>query len=241
MPLARFEECWPLLTESLPELALNLNIVFLVDCLSSGNPVDEDHVSAVKKRDHQKFVGGFALTGLLGSGRANMLPLGTLSLDLWVIAIDPAFIAGHQSIKNCVVRIDQLYHLPAVMTTSFFLIISEHPWDKPGANLPHLQFFAKDCVYSSHTDIKLCTIDTRRFISMKFFIWPINSVVLTSLLLPHLSSSLTDSLPSFKSLMPLKNWCSVHARWSKSSRKHSICFCGIFPSLKRNFIAYRSS
>ena len=39
-----------------------------------------DHASAVKKRDHQKFVGGFALSGLLGSGRASMLPLGTLSL-----------------------------------------------------------------------------------------------------------------------------------------------------------------
>ena len=45
-----------------------------------------DHASAVKKSDHQKFVGGFALSGLLGSGRANMLPLGTLSLGLWVIA-----------------------------------------------------------------------------------------------------------------------------------------------------------
>ena len=42
--------------------------------------------------------------------------------------------------------------------------------------------------------------------------------------------------------MPLKNWCSIHARWSKSSLKHSIRFCGIiFPSLKQNFIAYRSS
>ena len=59
-----------------------------------------DHASAVKKSDHQKFVGGFALSGLLGSGRASMLPLGTLSLGLWVIAVGPAFIAGHQSIKN---------------------------------------------------------------------------------------------------------------------------------------------
>ena len=54
-----------------------------------------DHASAVKKGDHQKFVGGFALSGLLGSGRASMLPLGTLSLGLWVIAVDPAFIAWH--------------------------------------------------------------------------------------------------------------------------------------------------
>ena len=60
-----------------------------------------DHASAVKKRDHQKFVGEFALSGLLGSGRASMLLLGTLSLGLWVIAVDPAFITGHQSIKNC--------------------------------------------------------------------------------------------------------------------------------------------
>ena len=36
--------------------------------------------------------------------------------------------------------------------------------------------------------------------------------------------------------MPLKNWCSIHA----SSLKHSIRFCGIFPSSKQNLIAYRS-
>ena len=109
------------------------------------------------KRDHQKFVGGFALSGLLGSGRASMLPLGTLSLGLWVIAVDPAFTVGHQSVKNYGIWIDQLDHLPAVMTTSFFLIFSEHPWDKRRTNLPHLQFLANNYVYSSHTDIKLCT------------------------------------------------------------------------------------
>ena len=46
-----------------------------------------DHTSAVKKRDHQKFVVGFALSGLLGFGRASILPLGTLSLGLWVIML----------------------------------------------------------------------------------------------------------------------------------------------------------
>ena len=46
-----------------------------------------DHAGAVKERDHQKFVGGFALSGLLESGSASMLPLGTLSLGLWVIAV----------------------------------------------------------------------------------------------------------------------------------------------------------
>ena len=49
-------------------------------------------------------------------------------------------------------------------------------------------------------------------------------------------------LPAFlESLMALKNWCSIHARCSKSSLTHSIRFCGIFPSLKQNFIVYRSS
>ena len=47
----------------------------------------------------------------------------------------------------------------------------------------------------------------------------------TSLIIPH-------RLPAFlESLMPLKNWCSIYARWSKSSLKYSIRFCGIFPSL----------
>ena len=44
----------------------------------------------LSKKGSSKFVGGFALSGLLGSGRASMLPLGTLSLGLWVIAVDPA-------------------------------------------------------------------------------------------------------------------------------------------------------
>ena len=56
-----------------------------------------------------------------------------------------------------------------------------------------------------------------------------------SLIIPH-------RLPAFlQSLMPLKNWCSINARCSKSSLKHSIRFCGIFRSLKQNFIAYCSS
>ena len=57
----------------------------------------------------------------------------------------------------------------------------------------------------------------------------------TPLIIPH-------RLPAFlESLMPLKNWCSIHERWSKSSLMHSIRFCVIFSSLKHNFIAYRSS
>ena len=79
-----------------------------------------------------------------------------------------------------------------------------------------------------------------QLVTLTLTLCPINSVILTSLLLPHLSSSLTDSCLPWIS-MPLKNWCSIYARWSKSSLKHSIRFCGIFPSLKQNFIAYCSS
>ena len=40
-------------------------------------------------------------------------------------------------------------------------------------------------------------------------------------------------LPTFlESLMPLKNWCSIHVKWSKSSLKHSIRFCGFFSKFK---------
>ena len=67
-------------------------------------------------------------------------------------------------------------------------------------------------------------------------LWCIDFLIpCTPLIIPH-------RLPGFlESLMPLKNWCSIHAGCSKSSLKNSICFCGIFPSLKKNFIAYCSS
>ena len=197
-----------------------------------------------KKRDHQKFVGGFVLSGLLVSGRASMLLLGTLSLDLWVIAVDPAFIAGHQSIKNCGIWIDQFDHLPAVMTTSLFLIFSEHPLDKLRASLPHLEFLANNCVYSSHADIKLSTYFLYRHTTVLIheILYLANQLWYSDFLTPPTPLIIPHRLPAFlKYLMPLKNWCSIHARWSKSSLTHSLRFCGIFLSLKQNFIAYRSS
>ena len=195
-----------------------------------------------QKKGSSKVFGGFALSGLLGSGRASML--GTLSLGLWVIAVDPAFIAGHQSIKNCGIWIDQLDHLPAVMTTSFFLIFSEHPWDKLGANLPHLQFSTNNCVYSSHTDIKMYTYSLYRpsTVLIHEILYLANQLWYSDFLTPPTPLIIPHRLPAFlDSLMPLKNWCSIHARWSKSSLKHSIRFWRIFPRLKQNFIAYRSS
>ena len=57
----------------------------------------------------------------------------------------------------------------------------------------------------------------------------------TPLIIPH-------RLPAFlKSLMPQKNWCSIHARCSKSSLKDSIRFCGIFSKFKSQFYCISSS
>ena len=191
-----------------------------------------------KKKDHATFVGGFTLSDILGSGRASMLPMRTLSLGLWVIAVDPAFIAGHQSIKNCGIWIDKLDHLPAVMTTSFFLIYSEHSWDKLRANLPHLQFLANNCLYSSNTDIKLCTYCLYRHTTVLIheLLYLANQPWCSDFLSPPTPLIIPYRLPAFlESLMPLKNWCSIHVRCSKSSMEHFIRFCCIFSKFKTEF------
>ena len=78
-------------------------------------------------------------------------------------------------------------------------------------------------------------------LSLTLTLWPINSGVLTSLVLPHVSSSLIDSLPS------LNLWCRSNndARFMQDSPKTvwSIPYVSVafFPSLKQNFIAFRSS
>ena len=60
-----------------------------------------------------------------------------------------------------------------------------------------------------------------------------NQLWCIDLLTPPTPLIIPNRLPAFfESLMPLKNWCLIHARWSKSSLKHSIHFCGIFPKFK---------
>ena len=70
---------------------------------------------------------------------------------------------------------------------------------------------------------------------------PINAGVLTSLLLPQVSSSLTDSLPFLNLLCHSK----TDARFMQDAPKAvwSIPYVSLafFRSLKQNFIAYRSS
>ena len=78
-------------------------------------------------------------------------------------------------------------------------------------------------------------------VTLTLSVWPINCGVLTSLLLSYLSPSLTDSLPSLNLLCHSK----TDARFTQDGRKAvwSIPYVSVvyFPSLKHNFIAYRSS
>ena len=87
----------------------------------------------------------------------------------------------------------------------------------------------------------IVSIDTRLSLIMKFFICPINSGVLTSLIPPHLSSSLTDSLPSLNKLCHSKTDALFIQDAPKAVWSIPYILVVFFPSLKQNFIAYRSS
>ena len=130
VPLARFEEFWPLAAKFLPELPQNLHIVFLVDHQAVGDPVDVDDVFAVKERDHHELPSGPALSGLLGSGRVSVLPLGTLSLGLWMVTIHPAFVTGQQRVNDTRIRGNELNHLLAVTNTPLLLFVTEQSGNK---------------------------------------------------------------------------------------------------------------
>ena len=69
----------------------------------------------------------------------------------------------------------------------------------------------------------------------------INCGVLTSLLLPHLSSSLTDSLTSLNLLCHSKTDARFMLDASKAVWSIPYVSVAFFQSLKQNFIAYRSS
>ena len=71
----------------------------------------------------------------------------------------------------------------------------------------------------------------------------VNQLWFTDFLTPPTPLTIPHRLPVFlKSLMPLQNRCSIHARCLKSSLKHSIRFYGIFSKFKTELnIAYHSS
>ena len=72
-------------------------------------------------------------------------------------------------------------------------------------------------------------------------LWLINSGVLTSLLLPHLSPSLTDSPPSLNLLCHSKTDTRFMQDVPKAVWSIPYISVAFFPSLKHNFIAYRFS
>ena len=78
-------------------------------------------------------------------------------------------------------------------------------------------------------------------VTLALTLWPINSDVLTSLLLPHLSSSLIDSLPSLNLLCHSKTDARFMQDAPKAVRSIPYVFVAFFPSLKQNFITYCSS
>ena len=100
----------------------------------------------------------------------------------------------------------------------------EECWPLPTESLPELPY-----------NLYIVTL------TLTLTLWPINTGVFTSLLLPHLSSSLTDSLASLNLLCHSK----TDARFMQDAPKAvwSIPYVSVafFPSLRQNFIAYRSS
>ena len=102
-------------------------------------------------------------------------------------------------------------------------------------------------VYSSHTDIKLCTycfyrhtvVLNHEILYLTHQLWCIE------FLTPPIPLIIHQKLPAFlEFLMSHKNWCSIHAWFIRDGRKAvwsipyvSVAFCS---SLKENFIAYRS-
>ena len=78
-------------------------------------------------------------------------------------------------------------------------------------------------------------------VTLTLTLWPINSSVLTSLLLPSNSSSLTESLPSLNRLCHSKTDARSMQDGRKAVWRIPYVSMAFFPSLKQNFIAYRSS
>ena len=78
-------------------------------------------------------------------------------------------------------------------------------------------------------------------VTLTLTLWPINYGVVTSLLLPHLSSFLTDSLPSLNLLCHSKTDAQFMQDAPKAVWNIPYISVAFFPSLKQNFIAYRSS
>ena len=184
-----------------------------------------------QKKGSSKVCGWICCLAFLGLG-ASMLPLGTVS---WSLDHSSRSSFHHRSPEhqelqdlNWSVRPSPCCHdnvfLSDPLGTNFTQIFSIFSSSR-------IIVWTVPTLTSNYALI--VSIDIRRSLSMKYFIWPINSGVLTPLLLPHLSSSLTDSLPSLNFLYHSK----TDARFMQDAPKAvwSIPYVSVafFPSLKR--------
>ena len=132
-----------------------------------------------------------------------------------------------------------------INSTISLLIFSEHP---------QTNFAQIFCIFSSLWIIVVCTVPTmtlklctyclyrHTMVLIHEILYLANQLWCTDFLTPATPLIIPHRLLAFlESLMSLKNWCSIHARWSKSSLKLPYISVAFFPSLKHNFIAYQSS
>lgn len=77
--------------------------------------MDVDDAHAVEIRKHE-LLDRLTLHGLFGSRRVGILPLGFLSLGLWILMVDPVFVTGHHStfglgVRSSTISLLSLIHL----------------------------------------------------------------------------------------------------------------------------------
>ena len=189
---------------------------------------------------------------------------GSSKVCAWICSVWPSWVweNQHASIGNSV-----SWSLSHRSKSSFHRRSPEHQelcdlnWSARPSPCCHDNVFLSDLLWApfaqifhifSSSQIIVCTVSTQTSQLCTYCLYRHTTVIIheirylvnqlwcsdfltppTLLIIPH-------RLPAFlESLMPFKNWCSIHARCSKSSLKHFIHFFGIF--FKQNFIAYRSS
>ena len=103
------------------------------------------------------------------------------------------------------------------------------------------QFLMNNCVYSSHTDIKLCTYCLYRLtmVLIHEILYLANQLWCSDFLTPP--TPLTDSLPSLNLLCHSKTDAQFKQDGWKAVWSIPYVSVAFFPSLKQNFITYHSS
>lgn len=86
--------------------------------------MDVDDALAVEIRDHE-FPDRLALHGFLGSRRVGLLPMGPLSLGLWILMVDLVFVTGHHStfglgVRSSTISLLSLIHLSFCLSLNSF-------------------------------------------------------------------------------------------------------------------------